>query len=234
LYASGALVLRFGNWLVQQAATTDSHLRDSNVTEEIVLAVMEDYLGLASDVRDRTAIRKERDRLKRTDYRSSTKRHKRYPLITTMKRLGLIDEDGGMLRPASNGQLATLVAAIPDAAALERLIRADAAIEESARTESLESCLRNLFKGESSKEGRTPGNAIVAAYRFIMDKGIQACPLAFLEDLGFAYLFNVNVMSLLDSVHRSKPFDLRFHVDRRGRRAFVIASDAALDELASV
>lgn len=224
LVASGAFVLQFGGWLVRQGATTDRHLRDSNITEELMRAVMDEYLALATEVRDRTAIRKERDRLKQTDYRSSTKRHKRYPLITSMKRLGLVIEDGETILPAPDGRLATLVERIPNAASLERLIRGD----------SLESLLHGIYRNESSFQAREPSKAIVNAYRFAMSKGLQACPLIFLNDLAFAFLFSVDVMSLLDRIHKSKPSELRFHVDRRGRRAFVLASDDALAALSSL
>ena len=71
----------------------------------------------------------------------------------------------------------------------------------------------------------------MGAYKFAMSKGIQACPLAFLDDIAFAFKFRSDVMSLLEPIHKKRPSDLRFHVDRRGRRAFVLATVEALEDL---
>jgi hypothetical protein len=73
-----------------------------------------------------------------------------------------------------------------------------------------------------------------------MGLGLQACPLAFLDDLLFATSVGKTrkaggapgpAEELLEPLHRERPSEVRFHVDRRGRRAFVLITGEALQSL---
>lgn len=223
LIASGALVIGFGRWLLERGRVTDANLRDQNTTETIMRQVMDEYLSLATEVRDRTAIRRERDRLKTTDYGAATKRHKRYPLVTSLRRLELVEVSDNEIRPDTVGRLAAIVRTIPNVATLEKLIR----------DQALDRTLSALPGRPTAAAVSSMPKLVAAAYEFAMAKGIQACSLAYLSDSIHAVFPNNNsdVMSVLDPIHSRLPSDLRYHVDRRGRRAFVIATDKALVEL---
>jgi hypothetical protein len=230
LEKGGALLVKFGQWLLTRGGTTDDELRAGSIIEKLLVEVLDEYLALATDIRDRTAIRRERDRLSRSDYASSTKRHKSYPLVRTMERLKLVvtDQEQGRrncVLPDPTGHLASILRLIPDVAALERLCRDDALDEviDAAKYET----------NENGSEATSKVAALVAGgYRFAIDHGLQACPLAYLEDLFFAYLTRdprssgkrATVEGMFEVLHRQHPNEIRFHVDRRGRRAFVLIS----------
>jgi hypothetical protein len=233
----GALLIKFGQWLIERGSTTDDELRSGSVIERLLIEALDEYLTIATDIRDRTSIRKERERLSRSEYAASTKRHKRYPLLTTMNRLGLVvSGDGAHQRtgvsPDPEGRLVRLLNALPDVTTLER----------SCREHVLEGVIDKALLDTQQLGGPGKLNAatlIADAYRFAMGRGLHACPLSYLDDLLFAYALvdapasamRATAEDILEPIHRQSPTDVRFHVDRRGRRAFVIVSGEPLRTL---
>lgn len=224
----GALLIKFGHWLLGRGATTDEQLRSESVIEHLLIEALDEYLTIATDVRDRTAIRKERERLSRSDYASSTKRHKRYPLLTTMERLGLlafdeVSEQRTGVSPDAEQRLARLLEALPNVTALER------ACKDGVLEGVIDDVLHDAVQAGPPQSAKA-APLMAEAYRFAVDLGLQACPLSYLDDLLFAYSVagpfgpakRVNAEALFEPLHRRFPADVRFHVDRRGRRAFVL------------
>ncbi len=237
---NGALVIKFGQWLLKHGSATDEELRNRSVIEGLMVEALDEYLAIATDIRDRTAIRRERDRMSRSEYASSTKRHKRYPLLTTMERLRLLDAerangDRQRIAPDGSGRLATLLTAIPDIRTLERLGRDDS-LHKVVSTALRESSTHSL-----APQGR-PATVLADAYRYAVERGLQACPLAYLDDVLYAYFgFDAHrstaegsAEELLEPLHRALPGEVRFHVDRRGRRAFVLITDRTGQNLDAV
>ena len=232
----GALLIKFGQWLIKRGRTTDDELRSESVIEHLLIEALDEYLTIATDIRDRTAIRKERERLSRSDYAALTKRHKSYPLLRTMNRLGLLiygDEAHQRtgVSPDSERRLVRLLNALPDVTTLER----------SCREHVLEAAIDTVLSDTQVGRPGTPDAATLMAdaYRFAMDRGLHACPLSYLDDLLFAYALvdargsatRATAEDLLQPLHRQYPSDVRFHVDRRGRRAFVIISGESFKTL---
>lgn len=237
LLGAGALLIKFAKWLLERGTTTDDRIRDDSTIEKLLVEVLNEYLSLAIEVRDRAAIRQEKERLSRADYTAGTKRHKRYPLLTTMSRLRLLhqsekDEEPAVIRPDTDGRLAAMSRAIPSVEALERLIRANK-LQEILDVEMCEYTRRDLPTGEE------PLALLLRAYTFAIDSGMQACPLNFLDDV-LSAVFPASPMAwvpsaekILELAHREQPGEVRFHVDRRGQRAFVLISEKAQERLKS-
>jgi hypothetical protein len=234
LTKAGGLPVKFAKWLLKNGPVTHDRLRKDSILEQLVIDALEDYLALATDTRDRAAIRHERDRLKRSKYTAITKRHKRYPLLTTMARLRLLHEsserdDAGIIAADVSGRLATLSRVIPDILTMEQLIRSGQ-LQQALDVEMKESARNDLPTS-------TPASILANAYRFAISRALQACPLAFLDDvLKSAFPGSIAAPSpvaeeLLESGHRERPGEVRFHVDRRGKRAFVLLSDGILSRL---
>jgi hypothetical protein len=149
-----------------------------------------------------------------------------------MQRLQLIawGDDSSSQRtisPDPDGRLATILRLIPNVAALERLCRDNAL--DSVLTETLGS----HDNGEVPQRG-APASHIVDSYRFAIHCGLQACPLQYLDEVLFAFHMGpgglVPSEPILEQLRRRYPNDVRFHVNRRGQRAFVlIGSGRELD-----
>jgi hypothetical protein len=147
-----------------------------------------------------------------------------------MERLKLVvteQEDGHRtsVSPDPAGRLASLMTLIPDVAVLERLCNSDA----------LDEVIDDVVSERGTTESPSGSNfatLLAGAYRLAINRGLQACPLSYLEDVVFAYVRRdplvsverTSAESILESLHRRLPNDVRFHVDRRGRRAFVLIS----------
>jgi hypothetical protein len=235
LIGAGALVIKFAKWLLQRGPVTNDQLRAESVVERLMSEALDDYLTLATEIRDRTEIRHERERLSHTEYVASTKRHKRYPLLRTMQRLHLLKqnddgEDGAVIESDAGGRLASLSRALPDVKTLERLIRCDK-LQETLDIEMREFTRQDLPRREK------PMEVLVHAYTFAMECGMQACSLSFLNDvLGSVFPTSPSVRrpiaeQMLEPIHREQPGEIRFHVNRRGQRAFVLLSKTAIDHL---
>lgn len=219
LNGAGALLVTFAQSLLLAGKYTDEELRRDEIIERCLIDALDQYLRLAQDIRDRTAIRKERERMAAQDYAASTQRHKRYPLIRTMERLGLLDTSADEYRPTE--RLRQLAIAIPDIASLER----------KANESSLRAALSAII---GSKTARLPQSAaatvILESYKFAEKAGLQACPIEFLDDVVWSETgqdTQGGVETAFEALRKSLPRDVRFNVDRRGRRAFVSLSEAA-------
>src|SRR6266705_2786374 len=236
LRGGGALVVAFAKWLLKVGMTSDEELRKEAVLERLLAETLDEYLILAVEVRDRTQLRNERDRLRTLRYASSTKRHKRYPLLTTMRRLRLLDMDEGdelKIRPDPSGRLAALSRVIPTVAELERLLRADA-LHRRLDVEMREASRKDLPNVGSAT------TTLLSSYEFAMQKGLQVCPLQFLDEVLIAAFPSTasnaspQADQILEPIHKQHPGVVRFHVDRRGKRAFVLIGTEALQSLAGV
>lgn len=234
LRGGGALVVAFAKWLLKVGTTTGEQLRKEAVIERLIAEALDEYLTLAVEVRDRTELRNERDRLRTLRYASSTKRHKRYPLLRTMHRLQLLDMDEGnelnVIRPDTSGRLAALFKVIPTVAELERLIR------EDILHRRLDCEMREASRVDLPNVGG-PNTILLSAYDFAMQKGLQACPLQFLDEALIATFPSTaskaspQAEQILEPIHKQHPGEVRFHVDRRGKRAFVLIGAEALRSL---
>lgn len=234
LHAGGALVVAFASWLRKQGRTSHGQLRKEAIIEHLLAHTLDEYLALAVEVRDRTELRNERDRLRKLKYASSTKRHKRYPLLVTLRRLRLLEmgaDEGGEIGPDNAGRLLALSDLIPDVIALERLIR-DRTLQRRLDTEMKEVNRRDLPRlGD-------PLTVLLSGYEFAMQIGVQACALEFLDQILMAAFpasqlaKSPSAEEILDPIHRNNPGLVRFHVDRRGTRAFVLIEKRVLKALA--
>jgi hypothetical protein len=235
LMGAGALLVQFAKWLIQRGSVTGEQLRTELVFEELLAQTLNEYLSLATDVRERAGIRKERERLNRIEYAASTQRHKRYPLLTTMERLRLLQcRDNGeataVIQPDPDGRLLALSRSLPDIETLERLIRAN------ELQEALDIQLREYGRHDLSVTEK-PNALLLRAYTFAMETGMQACPLPFLDDILISAFpaspaaRTPTAEQILEPIHRELSGQIRYHVNRRGQRAFVLIGKSAMERV---
>lgn len=236
LLGTGALALHFGAWLLKERETSDAVLGRNKMIEKLIVRTLEDYLALARDAGSRSAIRRERDRLRETRYDEKTRRHKRRPIIATLRRLRLLQvlPDGATICPDGEGRLATLLRLIPNTEELERV---------AVRRDRLRHVVSQVYASGSGPEpAQNWSSTVCRGYQFAVGLGLQACPLEFLNDALFVGggqdssddRYGGPAEKLLTELHQRVPREVRFHVDRRGRRAFVVLSDAGLGALQTI
>jgi hypothetical protein len=154
-----------------------------------------------------------------------------------MERLNLAvveNKDGHRLSiaPDPSGELRSIIQAIPEIKTLEKYCKSG----------GIREVIDQLEYGMKVESVRSPqiGPLIAGAYEFAMNRGLQACPLDYLEDVLFAFVKRndsskgITAERLFDSLRSRFPNEVRFHVDRQGRRAFVLVSGNASARLSDL
>ena len=119
---------------------------------------------------------------------------------------------------------------IPDVIALERLIQKNLWPEVAARVYSVKHPLAMGDRGEGA-DAMLP--LVVQHYRRVMHSGMPICPIpAVIEATQIELLVEASrlltfdvAMRRLSLLQKSRPKDVRFHVDRHGKPAFLKLSD---------
>jgi hypothetical protein len=167
------------------------------------------------------------------NYSPITSRHKRYPLLTTLERLRLLHrtkegKDSLLIQPDTGGRLAALSRAIPDVETLERLIRHDM-LQETLDIEMHE------YERHDLPTDVPPPQRLLTGYQYALNVGLQACPISFLDDI-FGAIYPTSpttktpkAESLLHPLHKAG--EVRFHVNRKGERNYVLLTKAAIERL---
>lgn len=231
----GAVLLH----IARLAATTDEFPKDGNwnaFAQRMFTAIYADYLKACADIADRLAIRREVERLKSKPFKGNTGNHKCYVHLQTLFRLGLLDrrDVGGQrsYRVSDVGRQSFEAVArhVPSIMALEALA------EDGTWAEVAAAAFR-LGHGASLGEQEILDLAF-DAYRRIVATGVPLCALATLMDAvqiqlmcsGAALITRPALMDILTRLQKLHPSDVRFHVDRRGRPAFIKLAPSVINK----
>ncbi len=213
------------------------------LAQEMFRSIYEDYLSLASTTQDRVALRQNLIRLESRGFAGKTGAHKMFVHLQTLYRLGFVEleEAGGRrsyeVAPAGRQALAALASELPTVRALEELWKRERWIELTARA---------LVPGATSTSGEGWGPdelliLVVPYYMRVVETGTPLCPLAPLVEAVQIELLaerrlvlpSAVAVSMLQEAQRRASRDIRFHVDRTGRPAFLKLSPQLIQRLES-
>ena len=196
--------------------------------------IYSEYLKAAGDISERVGIRREIDRLKHP-FNGKTGHHKSYVHLQTLVRLGLLERHdvGGqrhyLVHESARHAFEELLRLIPNAMALETMA-------DKGTWADVAAAVFNLGHGEPPKEGEVL-DLVMQAYRAVSETGVSLCALETLMDAvqvrllaaGAGFVGRARLLELLADAQRRNPRDVRFHVDRRGRPAFLkLSANTAL------
>ena len=194
------------------------------------------YLAVTSDIADRLAIRKELDRLK-APFAGKTGAHKSYIHLQAMFRMGLLQRtdhapqrEYEVAEGAGEG-LNALLRLIPTVSALEEIV-------EKGRWSAIAAEVFHVGRGPEIAP-RALLHVVAQIYRRISETGVPLCSLSTLVDAvqidlmtsGSRLLSKDEIVVTLTGLQKERPKDVRFHVDRRGRLAFVKMSEELTEQL---
>lgn len=215
--------------IARRARDTDEFPEDGDwnaFAQRMFVEVYGEYLKGAGDIRERIGLRREIERLKRP-FRGKTGNHKSYVHLQTLVRLGLLE------RREVSGQRKYIVRR-SDRAAFERLlsfIPDTMALEEMADEGTWADVAAAVF-GRGYEEPPREAEVLELAmevYRGVLGTGVSLCGLGTLMDAiqvrllaaGVGLVGRAQLLQLLGAAQARNPGDIRFHVDRRGRPAFL-------------
>ena len=198
---------------------------------------LEQYLKVSVETRVRVELRRKLERITRP-FNGRTGQHKAFVHLQTMFQLGLLQREAGSASRtyASEGrtsQLESLSRELVDVSNLDQRIArnewaliADTVLRgtRASRPEMQETEVERLFLGVYARVSRT---------------GVPLCSVSTLIDVlfivllaeGFQLKSHDDALQVLLALQKKHPKDVRFHVDRRGRLAFVKISSRMLAEV---
>ena len=228
LDGDGAALWYLMRELRQEGSITSGSEDANRIATEMFLEVYRQYFELSSSPSDRIRLRGKIDQLRQHQYRGNTGRHKLLFHVNMMHRLGWLDRpDPGSLVYSLSGKgvraMRVFFEHVRTVADLERRLRDDEAMTLSGR----------LLAGASLRPEDRGLEAfttlLTGMYQKVIDLGFSIAPVALLIELVQHHLFTrgielsyKNASEMLEGFRRMDPKRVRYHVDRKGRPAYLL------------
>lgn len=238
LESDGAALLFLARQLLAHGALPNSEEDWNSLAQELFVDTYSTYLAMTGPTADRVSLRTDIDRIKTKGYAGRSGPHQMFIHLQTLYRLGLVDRAAETrfrryVVPPGDGaaQLERFLTEVGDLLALEEIIKNHHLIEVAARVLQL--------SGSGAERPGPDGvlRILVPLYRRIMETGVSICPLS-----GLVESVQIDVLAakselleyrtaldLLEEAQHERMRDIRFHVDRRGRPAFLKLSDEIVE-----
>jgi len=235
LEADGAAILRIAGFALRNGEIPAD--RDWNgFAQQLFREVFAEYLTATADLTDRIALRKEVERVK-VPFSGKTGAHKSFLHLQTMARLGLLSDASTTsqrqykVTDVERARLSALARLIPTVTALEDVLQGGRWADTAAVVFE--------FGGAPDLPPEQLLHIVGQTYRRVAATGIPLCSLATLTDAvqielltsGHRSRQHAEILGALTDLQKDKPREVRFHVDRRGRVAFVKMSEELAQQL---
>lgn len=241
LETQGAVLLEVGRLLCERREISQAEFLQENLIEKVYEGIWKGYLPLAAELQDRLRIREklaEMERYKCRRYQPEVRRHKVLPIVGAMVDFGLVETVGRkdkrqfVVRETTEGvPLERLVEELGDFATMERRL------VNGEYYPIIRSCLGISAPSESpEREGTVIKRELVKAYQAVKQEPSGLASIAAMEDLVSVKMLSSEgnvitkgiVFELLEGAKVIEPTAIRFHVDRQGKRAYVVMSERGI------
>lgn len=230
LETEGALILKIAERISEEGETSYSYLREN--IQEVFQEIYESYIDASPDLRTRIRVREMlkgmREQMKSRDktYDKSTLSHKIKPHIQALKDLGILSieerKDDEIYKSAA---LCTLSKELLDIPQMEAAFSNYGYFELIAKVLKLEPA-----EYDPDKHRELVEEAITYGYSVIKDKVAGMADIDALTDWCCIKMLSKDniligkrdVEGFLDEMRKQDPASIRYHVDGRGRIAYVI------------
>lgn len=230
----GAALQFFARLLLRIDSVPPSDRAWPAIANELVLSVYEEYLPLTGDTAERIALRHVIERRRKAPYEGKSGPHQTFIHLQILQRAGLLLRDDTAetrtyrIEPGQGRRaLASLLDGLPDVSALEDAVRARRTIETTAAMVEEQLPGKRAARVIISDEELFERLRIV--YQAVTATGVNLCPIeTIMETLqirslsqGEGLLGSDDLSQGLQRLRKAHPFDIRFHVDRAGRPAYL-------------
>lgn len=238
--ADGAAFLFLARYLTEHTSLPCPGTTVNSLVREMFIEILSDYLSATNNTADRVALREKIERLRRKEYRGNSGPHKLFVHAQTLYRIGLVARNNTTSRvyylPGDSQDmeqgLGSLLREVPNIFALEKAVTAHRLIEIAAYVLQIPYTLWNVGQREET---------LRLLAQFYRRTALTGVPLCFLSTLIEAIQITLlakgilltydEALTLITEVQQKHPKEVRFHVDRRGRPAFVKISDEMVEAL---
>lgn len=232
LEADGAALLFFAQKAVELGYLSPGSSSWKDLANEMLVWVYSSYIDLVTDLEAKTDLRHRIERRRKKPFAGKSGPHQVFVHLQAMTRIGLLDRENEaasrIYRP--NGMTMRFLRKIPAIPALERILAGRTWAEAAVTVlQDPERCRSENDSGQ--------GEGIFALlkgfYTRVMHTGVPLCPLdtvieavqAHLLAAGHRPISHSQAMDTLRVKQRERPKDVRFHVDRMGRAAYLVLSE---------
>jgi hypothetical protein len=231
LEGDGAAMLFLARYFLENRAIANLHSPDTvnHIAQEMFIEVLSQYYELTDAPAERVKLRRYIDGLRAKPFRGKGGTHKLKLHLQTLHRLGFLELDGSCYRlPTESGHsgpslLAALCNEIPDVVVLEKIVGSKRSLDVAANVFNLS----GLDTSTPQADEIIP--VIVFYYSQIMANGTPLASLSTLIEAvqirclikGRGNLSFNALQSLIVQTQKENAKDVRLHVDRRGRPAFL-------------
>ena len=238
LEGDGAILIALAQELVSRGQLTERDLVRTDLLEERLQDIWSQYLKITTHISERVGIRR---RLQQQRYDPTTRRHKTYPHLAPLEDMGLVvrDKVEGLdvfypLVVDGRSLLKRLVEGFPSVWDLET------SIARGEHYAVIAGAICAKYR-RPSLQNDTPAitKAIAKSYHTLGVNGVVLHSIDAIADLCFAKMLCADGLLVtrkdidqnLTSLQSEYAKEVRFHVDRLGRPAYVVISNELIDEL---
>lgn len=243
LEADGAMLLTLGEQILENpAGITTQDLFEKPFVDVAFRKIYLSYLELTGNLGARTILRQKLSKLEGQAYDSYTRRHKILPRLLPLEDFGLLARDitknGETFLPLKQDTKIPLQILVTNLGSIEKMEQRFTDGEYfKIIANSLLNNINNLLLDDHKS---TVYQEIAYTYVRLQNTGIAVYPLHTIEDVVcIRLLANHAILARQDQVveslqllQKDQPHDIRFHVDRQGRPAYIVISDNLLQEIA--
>jgi hypothetical protein len=235
LEGDGAAFLFLARRFCDHRSVTNSDDTWNTWAKEMFTEVYAEYLAITNNTVDRVELRRKIDRIKSEGYKGNSGSHKLFIHLQTLHRLGLLyrpDKGGSRVYqvPEQSGDhipgLEIFAREIPDVVLLEKVIASHQWLQVATKVFGLVAP-----SGGTSvpMDGTGFLHTLVTYYKRVMATGAPLCPIStVIEATRIFFLVEQSrvvdyddLLNLLVATQKRQPREVRFHVDRMGRPAFL-------------
>ena len=244
LEADGAMLLNLGQQILENPkGISTKDFFEKPFIDVAFQTIIKSYLELTGDLARRTELRRKLGGLEAKNYKPYTRRHKLLPRLIPLEDLGLLTREitgeGETFLPLKQDKkipLKILVCDLGNIETMEQRFKRDEYFNIIANT-----ICDNVRVFHSDEHDALLFKEIAYAYRKLRDTGVAVYSLHAIKDIVCTRMLANHsiilgreyIIQLLQQLQKDRPYDVRFHVDRQGRSAYLIISEKLLEEMGS-
>lgn len=239
LAGDGAVLLWLVDYILAHHYLPNSTEARNELAQEMFVELYQAYLSVTADTVERVRLRQNIDNLLRQNYTGNTGNHKLFLHAHLLHRTGIIDLKSTQSREyrLSNDRThreraIKLSKAITDLEALETAVQSQRLIEIAAEVLGVE-----YVMWDQAKQYLTI-RLLTEIYRQVLAHGAPSCPLTTLISAIQIKLLAGNVLITYNTAYdfivdlqQNQSRDVRFHVDRRGKPAYLRLSEEFINSV---
>ena len=240
LEGDGAILISLARELVSREVLTEDDLVQTDLLERCLQGIWQEYLDLSTNISDRVRLR---HKLLRQKYDKSTRRHKTYPHLIPLEDMGLVTRERvngrDVFCPATSDGMTPLQIMVE---AFQTIRELEDSIDRSEHC-SILSCM--LFPSQrrfsQQQDLAILMRTVMEIYRVLRSNGIAIHPIDAITDICYAQMLyrqqilvtRRDIDGALADLQTRHPKEVRFHVDRLGRPAYIVVDDGLVDSFLS-